>query len=136
MFRLLSSIAAVLISRYLLGVDLPDEKVVWVALTRIYGIGENTGKSICDQLSISRRVTLKELTESKIVEMSQLLNSMNIEAELKREVRDNIKKLVDMKCHRGLRHQSGLPVRGQKTQYNAQTAKKMNSAMVRRGFHT
>jgi small subunit ribosomal protein S13 len=110
--------------------------VVWVALTRIYGIGEATGQSICDQLTISRRLKLKELSESKIVEMSQLLNSMKIEAELKRDVRDNIKKLIEMKCYRGLRHQSGFPVRGQKTQYNAQTAKKLNSTMLRRGFHT
>ena len=73
---------------YLLGIDLPDEKNVWVSLTKIYGVGFQTGKTICDKLSISHHTKLSSLTELKVIELSQLLNTMTIEAELKRKVRD------------------------------------------------
>ena len=121
---------------YLLGVDLPDNKVTWVALTKIYGIGETTGQSICDKLSISRQTRLKDLTESKVIELSQLLNKMTIEAELRRKVRNNIKNLVDIGCYRGVRHKARMPVKGQNTQNNAKTARKLNGTMFKRGFST
>jgi small subunit ribosomal protein S13 len=109
---------------------------VWVALSKIYGIGQSTGKSICDQLTISRNTRLKDLSEAKIVELSQLLNKMTIEAELKRKVRDNIVNLVQIGCYRGKRHQAGLPVHGQKTQYNAKTARKLNGRALAKEYHT
>ncbi|KAJ3054543.1 hypothetical protein HK102_011497 [Quaeritorhiza haematococci] len=116
---------------YLLGVNLPDDKVVWVALTRIYGIGPKTGKDICNQLSIPLATRLRDVSESKLVELSTLLNSMKIEAELQREVRNNINNLVQIGCYRGLRHKAGLPVHGQRTRTNARTAKRLNGKQFR-----
>jgi small subunit ribosomal protein S13 len=116
---------------YLLGINLPDEKRVDIALTSIYGIGRKTGEKICHQLEIHPQCRLKELTEAKITKLSQLLNTMDIEAELKRKVHNNISNLVTIGSWRGSRHQQGKPVRGQRTRSNASTAKKLNGASLR-----
>ncbi|KAJ3368843.1 hypothetical protein HDU91_000266 [Kappamyces sp. JEL0680] len=111
---------------YLLGINLPDEKRVDIALTYIYGIGRKTGLRICNQLEIHPQCRLKELPEAKITKLSQLLNTMEIEAELKRKVHNNIATLVSIGSWRGQRHSQGKPVRGQRTRSNANTAKKLN----------
>ncbi|KAI9208953.1 uncharacterized protein BJ171DRAFT_564801 [Polychytrium aggregatum] len=122
---------------YLLGVNLPDEKHVWFALTRIYGIGQATGQSICDRLSIHSQCKLKDLPESKITELSQLLNSMKIEAELRRDVRNRITHLSQIECYRGRRHKASLPVHGQRTRTNGKTAKRLNGRWLKdRAFST
>lgn len=122
---------------YILGVDVPENKFAWLALTRIYGVGRSTGQKICDQLSISRKLKLKELPETKILEITQLLNGMKIETELRKEVQDNIRGLYQMKCYRGVRHAAGLPVHGQRTQNNARTARRLNGRFLQsKGYHT
>ncbi|KAJ3105590.1 hypothetical protein HDU97_007932 [Phlyctochytrium planicorne] len=111
---------------FLLGVNLPDNKIVSIALRSIYGIGKTTSESICNKLLIHRHCKLKDLPEEKVTQLSQVLNGMKIETELRREVSNNIANLVQIGCYRGLRHKAGLPVHGQRTRTNAQTAKKLN----------
>jgi small subunit ribosomal protein S13 len=121
---------------YLLGVNLPDEKIVPVALSRIYGVGIQEGSLICDKLQIHRKCRLSDVPESKIIELSRLLNTMTIESELRRKVKDNIATLARIECYRGKdkkvisgigkRHMECLPVRGQNTRTNCKTAKRMN----------
>lgn len=128
---------------FLLGINLPDSKRVDIALTYIYGIGKNTGQKICHELEIHPQCRLHQLPESKITALSKLLNTMHIEAELKRTVGKNIQKLVSIGSFRGARHQQGKPVRGQRTRTNAITAKLLNGkgllkspAVARRAFST
>ena len=122
---------------YILGVDIPENKYVWLALTRIYGIGPSIGRSICDKLSISRKLKMKDLSETKVLEITQILNGMTIETELKRKVEENIKTLVQINCYRGLRHLAKLPVHGQRTRSGAKTARKLNGRNLGdlRSFH-
>ncbi|KAJ3219559.1 hypothetical protein HDU67_000504 [Dinochytrium kinnereticum] len=115
---------------FLLGVNLPDNKIVSVALRSIYGIGKSTSESICNQLLIHRHCKLRELPEEKVTQLSQLLNGMKIETELRREVIDNIQNLVQIGSYRGLRHKAGLPVHGARTRTNAKTAKRLNGKML------
>jgi small subunit ribosomal protein S13 len=124
---------------YLLGINLPDQKLVHIALTSIYGIGQPTAKKICNQLEIHPQCRLQELPESKITQLSHLLNTITIEAELRRQTQNRIKSLVQMGAYRGLRHQAGKPVRGQRTRTNGQTAKALNGRFLRsaaRSFST
>ncbi|RKO89446.1 hypothetical protein BDK51DRAFT_20018 [Blyttiomyces helicus] len=117
---------------YLLGVNLPDDRLVSVALTHIYGVGHTTGSKICHKLGIHPKCLVKDLPESKVTEISALLNTMTIEAELKRIQRNNIEKLVAIGCLRGARHKAGLPVWGQRTRTNRQSAKRCNGTWLRR----
>ncbi|KAJ1338817.1 30S ribosomal protein S13 [Batrachochytrium salamandrivorans] len=117
---------------YLLGINLPDAKLVHIALTSIYGVGRHTGEEICHKLSIHPQCRLKDLPESKVTQLSQLLNTMTIEAELRRNTQNNIRALVDMGTYRGSRHLAGLPVRGQRTRSNASTARRTNGKFLRR----
>jgi small subunit ribosomal protein S13 len=128
---------------HLLGVNLPDQKVVRIALTYFYGIGKNNAERICHQLSIHRQAKLYELSEHQLNKLSQLLTGMTLESDLKREIRQNIARYRQIGCYRGKRHQAGLPVRGQRTQNNAKTAKRLNLRWLRdevavggSGYHT
>ncbi|KNC96383.1 30S ribosomal protein S13 [Spizellomyces punctatus DAOM BR117] len=116
---------------YLLGVNLPDDKVVSIALTRIYGVGLKTGQTICHKLGIHPRCRLKDLPEDKVTKLSALLNTMQIDAELKRETRNRIGAMVQMGSYRGARHKAGLPVNGQRTHTNRSTAKRLNGRWLR-----
>ncbi|KAI9095890.1 hypothetical protein DFS34DRAFT_166162 [Phlyctochytrium arcticum] len=118
---------------YLLGVNLPDEKVVSIALTKIYGVGSVTGSRICDQLGIHPRCRLKDLPEAKVTQLSALLNTMQIDVDLRREVRNRVQGMIAMGSYRGNRHKSGLPVNGQRTHTNRQTAKRLNGKWLRVG---
>jgi small subunit ribosomal protein S13 len=111
---------------YLLGINLPDKKLVHIALTSIYGIGLHTAQRLCHKLEIHPACRLENLGDEKIVMLSQELNQMNIDSAIKKQVKQSILKLVTLGTYRGLRHQAGLPVRGQKTRTNAATAKKLN----------
>ena len=116
---------------YLLGVNLPDEKVVSIALSKIYGIGKKTGQDICKKLNIPDKLKLKDLSEDKLNELTHELNGMVIESDLKRQIAANIKHLSDINCYRGIRHRAGLPVRGQRTRNNIKTAKSLNGKTLR-----
>jgi small subunit ribosomal protein S13 len=106
------------------GVDLPREKAIKVALTYIYGIGNSSAARICDEASVAPNTKTFDLDESEIVRLRDVIQGQyKVEGDLRREVTQNIKMLMDIGCYRGLRHRKGLPVRGQRTHTNARTRK-------------
>ena len=109
----------------LLGNVLPDNKSIWIGLTSIYGIGRVRSQKILDDLKIDHMKKVKELTDAEQKKISDELKNYTLENDLKREVMGNIKRLKEIKCYRGMRHNLGLPTRGQSTRKNARTAKKL-----------
>lgn len=108
----------------ILGVEIPDNKKIEHALPYIQGIGPSLSKKVLTLARIDPAVRTKDLTESEISKIAQIIEkNYKIEGELRREVRDNIKRLIDIKAYRGIRHKRGLPVRGQRTRHNARTRK-------------
>jgi small subunit ribosomal protein S13 len=106
------------------GVDLPREKAVRVALTYIYGIGKTAAERICDEAGVSPTTKTFDLDESEVVRLRDVIQGQyKVEGDLRREVQQNVKMLMDIGCYRGLRHRKGLPVRGQRTHTNARTRK-------------
>jgi small subunit ribosomal protein S13 len=106
------------------GVDLPREKAVRVALTYIYGIGNTSAMRICDEAGVAPNTKTFDLDESEIVRIRDVIQGQfKVEGDLRREVQQNIKMLMDIGCYRGFRHRKGLPVRGQRTHTNARTRK-------------
>lgn len=105
------------------GVDLPREKRVVIGLTYIFGVGKNTSEEILSSTGISPDTRIKDLTEEEVNLIRKELDNYNVEGDLRREISLNIKRLRDIRCYRGIRHQKGLPVRGQKTKTNARTRK-------------
>src|SRR5690606_1450029 len=105
--------------------NVPDKKRVPIALTYIYGIGRTTAEKICEKAGIDTQKRMGELDDNSLNQIrSEIENGpYKIEGDLRREISMNIKRLLDMRCYRGLRHRSGLPVRGQRTQTNARTRK-------------
>lgn len=107
------------------GVNVPDKKRVPIALTYIHGIGHTTAFKICEKLKIDVQTRMGEITEDVLNQIRAEIDTdaYLIEGDRRREVSLNIKRLMDMRCYRGLRHRSGLPVRGQNTRVNARTRK-------------
>ncbi len=106
------------------GVDLPREKRVEIGLTYIYGIGLTTSKLILRETGIGPDTRVRDLTEEEVVRLREYIDrNLKIEGDLRREVSQNIKRLMEIGCYRGLRHRKGLPVRGQRTHTNARTRK-------------
>jgi small subunit ribosomal protein S13 len=107
------------------GVNVPDRKPVWIALTSIYGIGNKFSHDICAATGIDPTRRMNELSEDELNQIRAEIDTdtYTIEGDLRREVSMNVKRLMDMKCYRGLRHRSHLPVRGQRTRTNARTRK-------------
>jgi small subunit ribosomal protein S13 len=106
------------------GVDIPNDKRVVVALTYIHGIGRSTAEEILNQAGIDESVRARDLTEDEISRIASIVDkNYMIEGELRRLVAQNISRLREISCYRGLRHRRGLPVRGQRTRTNARTRK-------------
>jgi len=106
------------------GVDLPREKVVRIALTYIYGIGNSAAERICDEAGVAPNTKTFDLDESEVVRLRDVIQGQyKVEGDLRREVQQNVKMLMDIGCYRGFRHRKGLPVRGQRTHTNARTRK-------------
>ena len=107
------------------GVDLPNEKRAEIGLTYIYGIGRTTAAKMCADLNIVDGTRIKDLTEEQISAIRDYIdqNGLMVEGDLRRERSQNVKRLMDIGCNRGLRHRKGLPVRGQRTHTNASTRK-------------
>lgn len=106
------------------GVDLPKNERVEVGLTRIYGIGPSASRKILSETGTDPNIRVKDLKDDQIVKIRIILErDFKVEGDLRREVSTNIKRLMDIGCYRGIRHRSGLPVRGQKTKTNARTRK-------------
>jgi small subunit ribosomal protein S13 len=106
------------------GVNIPQNKLVQVGLTYIYGIGDIFSKQICDSLEIPKSKRVNELTEDKILKIREYIDKNFIaEGDLRRENSLSIKRLVDLATYRGSRHRKKLPTRGQRTRCNARTRK-------------
>ncbi len=106
------------------GVDLPREKRVEWALTRIYGIGPTTATQILAEAGIDPNTRVKDLVEDEVTKISTIIaGNYKVEGDLRRQVSTNIKRLMDIGCYRGVRHRRGLPVRGQRTRTNARGRK-------------
>jgi small subunit ribosomal protein S13 len=106
------------------GVDLPREKRVEVGLTYIFGIGLTTSQTILRETGIDSDTRVRNLTEEEVVRLREYIDrNLQVEGDLRREVSQNIKRLMEIGCYRGLRHRRGLPVRGQRTHTNARSRK-------------
>ena len=106
------------------GVNIPDNKRVEISLTYIYGVGKNTASDILAELKINKDKRVKDLTEEEQNSIrSYVEKKVKVEGDLKLEVRDNVKRLKEVGCYRGIRHQRGLPVRGQRTKTNNRTVR-------------
>ena len=106
------------------GIDIPKNKHIVISLTYIFGIGRSTARAILKQLKIDETRKTQELTEEEVVKIREYVdNQIKVEGDLKREVSQNIKRLIEINSYRGIRHKRGLPVRGQRTHTNARTRK-------------
>ena len=106
------------------GVNIPREKRVEVGLTYIYGIGRSTSLKVLAELDLSPDTKVRDLTEEEVARLrSHIDQSLTVEGDLRRERSQNVKRLMEIGCYRGLRHRRGLPVDGQRTRTNARTRK-------------
>lgn len=108
----------------IVGVDLPKNKRGVIALTYIYGIGKSTASRIMEKAGIDKNIKVKDWTDDQISTLRTILNDeYKVEGALRSEVQMNIKRLMEIGCYRGIRHRSGMPLRGQSTRNNARTRK-------------
>ena len=106
------------------GIDIPNEKIIRISLTYIYGIGPAVALNILEELGINPTVRARDLTEEESRRIATLIEQKYVvEGALRRQVQSNIQRLKEIGCYRGLRHRRGLPVRGQRTKTNARTRK-------------
>ena len=106
------------------GVNLPTNKRVIVALQYILGIGSQAANSIMSKLNLPAARRVSQLTDAEVLQIREMIDrEYTVEGDLRRETAQNIKRLMDLGCYRGLRHRRGLPVRGQRTHTNARTRK-------------
>ena len=108
----------------IVGVDLPRDKRVEVALTYIYGVGRTSSKQALASTGISPDVRVKDLTEEQVIQLRDYIEAnLKVEGDLRREVAADIRRKVEIGCYQGIRHRKGLPVRGQRTRTNARGRK-------------
>jgi small subunit ribosomal protein S13 len=108
----------------LIGVDIPNNKRLEIALTYIYGVGRTTANKICDELKLERGMKARDLTEEQVAALATYIQkAYPVEGQLRRTVAAAVNRLRDIGCYRGLRHRRGLPVRGQRTRTNSRTRK-------------
>ncbi len=108
----------------IVGVDVPNNKQMWIAMTYIHGIGRYVAARILKEASIDGNTKAGQLTEDEVSRLAQIIKrDFVVEGQLRRQVSQNIARLRDIACYRGIRHRRGLPVRGQQTQSNARTRK-------------
>ena len=105
------------------GVNVPLNKRVEIGLTYIYGVGRSTSQELLDKTGIDRNTYVRDLTEDEISKLRDAVEDLTVEGDLRRETNQNLKRLMEIGCYRGIRHRRNLPVRGQKTKTNARTRK-------------
>ena len=116
------------------GVDIPRDKQIWVALQRIHGIGPTLSQKILAQASVGSAVKADNLTEEEVNRVREIIDlEYMVEGELRREVNQNIKRLIEIGSYRGIRHRHNLPVRGQNTRTNARTRRGSRQTVAGRG---
>jgi len=108
----------------ILGVDLPKEKKIEFSLCYLYGVGRGLSRKVLKEANINPEVRAKDLTDEEVARITSILQKeYKVEGDLRREIAQNIKRLMDIGSYRGMRHKKGLPVRGQRTKTNARTRK-------------
>lgn len=106
------------------GVDIPREKRVDISLRYIYGIGPTSANKIVQAANVNPATRVRDLTDDEVARIRDLIDrNYNVEGDLRRELRQNIQRLIEINCYRGIRHRRGLPVHGQRTRTNARTRK-------------
>lgn len=117
----------------LLGVDIPAQRPAAISLTYLYGIGRTTAAKLCEQAGIDPTIRAKDLTDDEVMRLTNLIeNNHMVEGQLRRQIQENIKRLKEIRCYRGLRHVRSLPLRGQRTRTNARTRKGPKRMVVRK----
>jgi small subunit ribosomal protein S13 len=118
----------------IIGVDLPKDKPIGIALQNIYGIGATSSQRILAATGINPGIRVKELTEEQVGQIRDVVGKQyKVEGELRREVQSNIKRLIEISCYRGIRHRMRLPVHGQRTRTNARTKRGSRKTVAGRG---
>jgi small subunit ribosomal protein S13 len=108
----------------LLGVDIPNDRPAIVSLTYLYGVGKKVARELCHKAGINPSAHARDLAEDELARLAALLDKdYTVEGQLRRQMAQNISRLKDINCYRGIRHRRGLPVRGQRTRTNARTRK-------------
>jgi small subunit ribosomal protein S13 len=106
------------------GIDVPNQKAIWIALTYVYGIGRHTSIEILNEAVIDPNIKAGKLTEDQLSRINQIIERSYVTGgQLRRQITQNIARLRDIGCYRGIRHRKGLPVHGQRTRSNARTRK-------------
>jgi small subunit ribosomal protein S13 len=106
------------------GVDIPDKKAIWVALTYVYGIGRHSSMEILKEAKVEPSRKANKITEDELSRITQIIDRKYlVGGQLRRDISQNISRLKEINCYRGLRHKKNLPVRGQRTRTNARTRK-------------
>lgn len=108
----------------ILGVDIPNDRPAVISLTYLYGVGPQIARELCRRVGIDPQVRMREVSEEQVQKLASLLdNEYTVEGHLRRQRLQDIQRLKDIACYRGIRHRRGLPVRGQRTKTNARTRK-------------
>jgi small subunit ribosomal protein S13 len=106
------------------GIDVPRDKRIDVSLRYIYGIGSSLAGKICQQAQVNATTKTRELTDDEVTRIREVIDkTCTVEGDLRRETRQNIQRLIEINCYRGIRHRRGLPVHGQRTRTNARSRK-------------
>jgi len=112
------------------GVEIPDNKVLKVSLTYIYGVGDTIAKNIIEDLKLDATTKVKDLSDIQLTQLRTYIDeNVTVEGHLRQQVFRNIKRLIDIRSYRGIRHKIGMPVRGQRTRVNARTRKGKSQAV-------
>ncbi len=114
------------------GVDLPRDKRVEIGLTYIFGIGRSLSGRILSTAGIDPDTKIRDLTEEEVNNLRRIIDTYQVEGDLRRDVAMNLKRLREIRCYRGIRHVKGLPVRGQQTRTNARTRKGPRKTITRK----
>ncbi|KAI5819491.1 hypothetical protein BZA77DRAFT_304230 [Pyronema omphalodes] len=117
---------------FMLGTNIPENRILQTAIQGFYGIGPNVAARLCAKLSIHKTALVGSVPAPKITSLVELMTGMTLENDLRRVLRDDIRRLKDMGAYRGRRHAQGLPVRGQRTRTQTKTARRLNR-VERRG---
>ncbi|BAV34564.1 30S ribosomal protein S13 [Sulfuricaulis limicola] len=113
------------------GINLPNQKHVWIALTSIYGIGRTRARNICAASGVATSTKVKDLTDAEVDKIRIEVGKFTVEGDLRRTMSMSVKRLMDLGTYRGMRHRRGLPVRGQRTKTNARTRKGPRKSVIR-----
>jgi small subunit ribosomal protein S13 len=103
------------------GIEIPRDKQVLFSLPYIYGVGMTRARQVLEQTNIAPTTMVRDLTDDEVLRLRAIIEADTVEGDLRREVRQNIQRLIEINCYRGSRHRKGLPVRGQRTKTNART---------------